>query len=112
MKFRLLYLLTVILSVISLVQCTDSVTGETEEELDQSLEEFSLIAPVANSKQLTSLTLEWQEIEDVNSFQIQLSTEKEFTSTMTDSTVDSTRFSIHGLPYDATVYWRVRPVIK
>ncbi|WP_142713041.1 leucine-rich repeat domain-containing protein [Fodinibius sediminis] len=98
--------------LVALAQCTDSVTQGTQKETKSSLEKPGLIAPEVHSEQSTSLTLEWGGVEEARSFQIQLSTEEEFLSTIADSTIDSTKFNIQGLPYDTTVYWQVRPVIE
>ncbi|HSH52478.1 MAG TPA: DUF4962 domain-containing protein, partial [Bacteroidales bacterium] len=110
MKYRLLYVVTGISMFLSLVQCKNSVTRGTEEESKLNLKKLSLVAPEAHSKQPTSLTLEWDEVEAAISYQIQLSTGKKFLSTIIDSTVDSTRFNIQGLPYDTTVYWKIGSV--
>jgi hypothetical protein len=112
MKYRLLYLLTGILILVSFVQCKNSVTKGSDGEIELDLEKFSLIAPAINSEQPTSLTFEWNDVEMADSFHIKVAIDKEFTNILADSTVDSTQFSIQGLPYKTKIYWQVRPVVK
>ena len=112
MKYRLLYLLTGIFILASFVQCKNSVTGGSDENSEPGLEKFRLIAPELHSEQTTSLNFEWAEIEAASSFHIKMSTDKKFKHILVDSTIDSTSFSIQGLPHEAKIYWQVRPIVK
>ncbi|MCW9706766.1 fibronectin type III domain-containing protein, partial [Fodinibius salsisoli] len=118
MKYRLLYLLTGIFLLVSLIQCKKSVTQGTDgtngidAKPESPIEELSLLEPKAESEQPIAPTFLWKDIAATDSFQIQLSTEKDFATTIVDSIVDTTQFNIQGLPYNSTIYWQVRPVVE
>src|SRR5699024_3057216 len=84
MKFRLLYLLASIFATISLVQCTDSVTGETKKiKSNQATkyEDKNLSAPIqispddgANDVSLKP-TFKWEAVEGADSYILHASAE-------------------------------------
>src|SRR5699024_2235695 len=98
-----------ILILVIFINCNNSGTG-----IDQKIKKkkITLIAPKADSEQPVSLAFQWEPIEMVDSFQFLLSGSKDFSSTIISSTVDSTRLDVEGLPYDSTLYWKVRPIIE
>src|SRR5699024_6436420 len=77
MKFRLLYLLTSILIATSLVQCTDSVTGETKnieasqpiKPDDKSLPAPTQISPDAGADDVSlKPTFKWEAVDGADSY--------------------------------------------
>jgi len=107
-----MHLLFIVSLLLFLNNCGDSFVGKFDESLNQSLEEFRLIVPGKGSEQATSVTLGWEKLKEADSFQLQLSVDKEFKKNLIDSTVDTTRFTVAGLPGDTTIHWKVRPVIN
>lgn len=59
------------------------------------------------SDQPTDVRLEWEEIEGIMDYHLQVSKTNTFTNTVIDEIVDQTNFEITGLNYDETYYWRV-----
>jgi Leucine-rich repeat (LRR) protein len=103
--------------LITFVQCKNSVTqtSETDPETDiytnnEVWAEPNLIFPEKGSEQPASLTFKWEEVEEVELFQIRLAMDENFNSIIADSTADTTAFDINFLPGDTTFYWQVRTV--
>src|SRR5690625_5071427 len=111
MKHRFLSLLTGIVILFTFIQCDKSITqGNDEENLKSGFQKLTLTAPETDTEQSTFSTLEWEGTKDSESFQVQLSPDKNFTTISIDSMVDSTSFSIDNLQQDTIYYWQVRPV--
>src|SRR5699024_11174268 len=111
MKHRFLSLLTGILILITFTRCDKSITqGNDDANLKSGFQKLTLTAPESDTEQSTFSILEWEGTKDAESFQVQLSPDKNFTTISIDSIVDSTSFSIDNLQQDTIYYWQVRPV--
>jgi Leucine-rich repeat (LRR) protein len=60
--------------------------------------------------QLLSLDLEWNEVDYAASYDVQFSTEDDFSTTIADDNTTATTYSVSGLSTLTTYYWRVRAV--
>ncbi|SHE34385.1 Leucine-rich repeat (LRR) protein [Fodinibius roseus] len=106
MKHRFPYFLVGFIILLTLVQCKNSITEtETKSHLNKKIE---LIAPEIDSEQSTFPTFKWKKTEEVQTFQIQLSTDEDFATMNIDSIIDTTSFTPPNLQNDTTFHWKIR----
>ncbi|GEM_PF-567116 len=80
----------------------------TEEETVPSV---TLVAPSNGATGLsTSLNLEWEALSGVNQYQVQVSTDSNFSNIILDETASSTLHEVISLANDQQYYWRVQAI--
>ncbi|MGS2762479.1 reprolysin-like metallopeptidase [Sinomicrobium sp. M5D2P9] len=101
---------------------TFSIAGETEAGLtDQSeitmdvhdsaeLGAVALISPYNASDVNTGITLQWEEVADIQSYTIQIATDEDFSSVIDETSVTEPGYNPQELEYEKTYYWRVKIV--
>ena len=71
---------------------------------------ISLTTPANDAiDQNTSLNLNWQAATNANAYDIEVSTNSNFSNIITSSSVQSTTFSVTGLLENTDYFWRVKP---
>jgi len=74
-------------------------------------DQVTLSEPANNAvNQLLSIALKWNTASGATSYQVQVSTNSGFTSTILDATTNATSYSISNLSSNTTYYWRVRGI--
>jgi photosystem II stability/assembly factor-like uncharacterized protein len=71
---------------------TPELSSPTDESTDQS----------------TTLTLSWNSVDNVDSYDLQVSTSDDFATTVVDVNTTSTSYEVTGLNYNDEYFWRVR----
>ncbi|MGS2741394.1 reprolysin-like metallopeptidase [Sinomicrobium sp. M5D2P17] len=99
-----------------------TIVGESEEGLtDQGeitmevhdsgeLGMVSLTSPYNASDVNTGITLQWEEIADIQSYIVQVATDEDFSSVIDEASVTEPGYSPQELEYEQTYYWRVKIV--
>ena len=73
--------------------------------------QVTLSEPANNAiNQLLSIALKWNSATGATSYQVQVSTNSGFTTTILDKNTNNTHYTIANLASDTTYYWRVRGV--
>ncbi|RNL93426.1 T9SS C-terminal target domain-containing protein [Sinomicrobium pectinilyticum] len=97
-----------------------TITGTSEEDLTDQREitvevhdsgelgTVSLTAPYNASDVNTGITLQWEEVPDIQSYTVQVATDEDFSSVLDEASVTDPHYSPQGLEYDLTYYWRVK----
>ena len=71
----------------------------------------TLVSPTNNStNQELSLTLNWNSVTDATSYDIQLSTDSSFATTIVNANTTSTDKAVSGLSISTSYYWRARAI--
>jgi photosystem II stability/assembly factor-like uncharacterized protein/fibronectin type 3 domain-containing protein len=61
-----------------------------------------------STDQSTTLTLSWNSVDNVDSYDLQVSTSDDFATTVVDVNTTSTSYEVTGLNYNDEYFWRVR----
>jgi hypothetical protein len=73
---------------------------------------LALVSPENNSTRVpTSVDLEWNEYTDALSYDVQVSTASDFSSTVVDDNTEETTLSVDGLDAQTEYFWRVRVIL-
>lgn len=113
MKSNLRTIFAGLFIILAFVQCEDAISPLTEEpQQKQHLSQTQLLTPENGSTESTSLAFSWSEVEDAESYEIQLSTNESFSSPLVSGSSDSVNFNVTELPGETTIFWKVRPVVQ
>jgi len=82
-------------------------TEQQEEEIE--IPAVSLASPENSAEELpTDVSFEWKPADGFDRYQFQLSTESDFSSTVTNETVNDNTIMAEGLDHETGYHWRVR----
>ncbi len=89
-------------------QCgrSDNIAADTDHDVSVP----RLIEPENKSEQPPSVLFRWHETDGTDRYHLRVSAAEDFSPAIVDSIVDSTRFRAEELPYDTTLYWKVRSI--
>jgi uncharacterized protein (UPF0248 family) len=76
------------------------------------IEQVVLSSPSDGASNIpTSVTLTWQDVQNIDEYRVQLGANNSFSNIVEDELVSGTSYSAFGLSHNQTYYWRVRGVV-
>ena len=76
------------------------------------IEQVVLSSPSDGASNIpTSVTLTWQDVQNIDEYRVQLGANNSFSNIVEDELVYGTSYSASGLSHNQTYYWRVRGVV-
>lgn len=64
------------------------------------------------SNQSISMTLDWSSVDNATGYELQLSTQNDFSTSFLDTTLQSDSCLVSGMAYARQYYWKVKPVVS
>jgi mannan endo-1,4-beta-mannosidase len=109
------FTLTSVLFALLISSCdsiSDGNSNLNNEDDSSDIIKIELIAPLNNAAgQLVSVDLRWQKLRGGKEYNIQISTNENFNTTITDTLVEGTEYTA-SLEHLTTYYWKVQPISR
>lgn len=96
--------------IIATIQCSPS-SDSMPDASDGDTSTLVMLSPEKGSENISvNSEFIWEKTNGTSEYEIELSNQESFSSTIASLSVDTNRVAINGLPHDSNIYWRVRKV--